>query len=292
VLTGTASAVTPTRFVVGTITVAYDNSMLRNGTALADGMVVRVKSALDPVVGVLAAQEVRILDGNLRAAAGTEASAQGVVSGLAASTFSLSGVRVTYGSSTRFRNGTAANLANGALLSVEGAVDASGGLSADRITFPAPDNSAAEAVVSSIASNGFALVSPDGIQVLVRTDTRWRDRSSLGSSNLSLARLRVGDRVQVVGGEVGEGVISADGVTRIDPAAGVVLAARVRSAQLGAASILSLQAVTSASTRYRDVDGSPLTAAQFFAKAVGRTVKATGSVSGANVMASSLEIEP
>lgn len=293
VLTGAVSGVTPTTFALGGLTVAYDNTTLRDApNGLADGMVVRVKSATDPANGVLAAAEVRAIDGTLRAAAGTEASAQGVVSGLTTSTFTLGGLVVAYDATTRYRNGTAADLANGAIVEAEGVVDAAGRLVAQRISFPAPDHAAAEAVVWSKTADGFMLLSPDGVQVVVGPDTKWRDKSSAKLSVFGLAQLNVGDRVAVSGLTGVDGIVAADGVTRIDPASGAMLQGRVSSASGGTITLLSVHVLAVGSTIYRDVDGSVLTSGAFFAKAVGRSVKATGTPSGSDMIASVLEIEP
>jgi hypothetical protein len=293
-LTGRIANVTPTSFLLGSITVTYDGTTLRDApSGLADGMVVRVKSAADPVGGVLAASEVRAIDGNFRAAAGTEASAQGVVSGLTTSTFSLGGFTIGYNSSeTRFVDGTAADLANGAIVEAEGVLDANGVLLAQKITFPAGDKASVDAMVTSKSANGFTLVANDGVQVVVDAGTKWRDRSAAKMGTLGLTQLAVGDRVSVTGAEVAAGVVSADNVTRLDPAQGLTLYGRARADSGSAVSLLSLQAMATGSTTYQDADGTLLGASAFFAKAVGRTVKASGVASGSDVIVSSFEIEP
>ncbi|MGE5096718.1 MAG: DUF5666 domain-containing protein [Betaproteobacteria bacterium] len=293
VLSGHVSSVTASTFVLGTITVTYDSTMLRDAPAsgLADGMPVRVKSPADPSAGVLAAAEVRVLDG-LRAAAGTEASASGVVSGLTTSTFFLAGIPVSYDGTTRFRNGTLADLANGAQVEAEGIADANGVLVAQKVTFPAGDNAAADATVTAITANGFTLLSSNGVQVAVRADTKWKDKSAAKLATFGLAQLNVGDRVMVTGSEVSSGVVSADTVTRNDASTSVFVAGRARSVAGNAAVVVATQAIATAGTVYRDADGSVLTADAFFAKAAGRTVKASGVLSGSQVVASELDIEP
>jgi uncharacterized protein DUF5666 len=292
VLTGTASNLAAGSFTLGAVTVAFDANTSGDTAALAEGVTVRVKSGASPVAGILAASAVRVLDGTLRAAAGTEASAQGVVSGLTTSAFSLGGQRVVYDANTGYRNGTAADLANGALVEAEGIVDASGAIVASRITLPAPDDATIEASVTSISADGFTVVTAGGVKVVVGAGTQWRDRSSAKVTNFGLAQLSVGDSVAVDGKEIDDGVLLASGVERVDRTADVAIMARARSTEGHTLTLLSMPVRASASASYSDVSGKAISASAFFAKAAGRKVKAEGHCSRGVLIGTDFEIEP
>jgi len=292
VLTGTASNVAAGSFTLGGVTVTFDASTSGDTASLAEGVTARIKSGATPVGGVIAASEVRVLDGTLRAAAGTEASAQGVVSGLTTSAFSLGGQRVVYDATTDYGNGTAADLANGVLLEVEGVVDADGAIVASRIQLPAPDDASIEASVASISADGFTVLLADGVKVVVDAGTQWRDRSSAKVGNFGPAQLSVGDSVAVDGKEIDDGVVLASGVERVDRTSDVTITARARSAEGNAITLLSLPVRAAASAGFSDVKGKAISASAFFAKAAGRKVKADGRVRSGVVVGTDFEIEP
>ena len=292
ILTGSASGIAGNSFTVGDVTVSFDGTVTGDASAVADGMVVRVKALGDPVGGFLVASEVRVVDGNMGVPAGTSVTAEGVVSGLTASSFRVGAILVTYDATTRFRNGTLADLANGDVVEVEGVSAADGSVAAVKVKYPSPSRGVAQANVVSISANGFTLVSDTGVSVLVASGTRWTDRSAAKATNLGLATLQVGDRVKVMGDEVARGVISAANVTRFNPACGVVLTGRARAAAGGALELLGQNAVASPQATFTDVDGTALAAGVFFAKAAGRAIKSSGVQSGNDLLMSSFEIEP
>jgi len=292
VLTGNVSGVTGNSFNVGDVTVSFDGTVTGDATAVANGMVVRVKALGDPVGGFLVASEVRVLDGNLGVPAGTSVTAEGVVSGLGANSFFVGAILVTYDASTRFRNGTAADLANGAVVEVEGISAADGSVAAAKVKYPAPARGFLQAGVVSISANGFTLISDTGVSVLVDSGTRWTDRSAAKLAAMGLANVNLGDRVNVSGEEVAPGVISAASVTRLNPAQGLTLAGRARAAAGSTLDLLGQNAVASPQATFKDVDGTALAAGAFFAKAAGRTIKASGVQSDNGLLMSSFEIEP
>jgi hypothetical protein len=224
--------------------------------------------------------------------AGTSVTAEGVVSGLGANSFFVGAILVTYDAGTSFRNGTRANLANGAVVEVEGVSAADGSVAAVKVKYPSPGRGVAQGAVVSVAANGFTLISDTGVSVLVDSGTRWSDRSAAKLSTMGLANVNVGDRLKVAGDEVAQGVISASSVTRLNPASGVSLAGRARASAGSTLDLLGQNAVASPQATFKDVDGTAMAAGVFFAKAAGRTVKASGVQSGNGLLMSSFEIEP
>lgn len=290
VLTGPVTQLTAESFVVGTATVLRDDTKLLDAPlGLAEGMRVRVAGP-DAAGGLpLRPDSIRVLRGDLGVAAGTEASSEGIVSGLTPASFVLDGLTVLYGSGTRWREGAASDLRDGARIEAEGVVAADGALRAEKIAFRGRQAASIDATVAAHTTDGFVLLSPDGVQVIVDGATRLRDRSSARLAALRLDDVRIGDRMSVAGDEIREGAVLAKDATRLDRSGMVAMTARARAASPGALSVLSLR-VAGGATTYRDVDGSPLDAAGFFAKAAGRRVIVTGIASGPDVEASSLQI--
>jgi hypothetical protein len=295
VVSGAISSVDATTFRLGALTVDYSAAALSNIPAggLANGMVVRARAASGPAAGRLSATAVEGLSGGLRAPAGMEASAGGVVSGRSAAGFSLGGLVVRIDSKTKYRNGAAADLTDGDVVEVEGTVQADGSLQASRVTFRAPDTAGAEAAVASKDAAGFWLISASGVRVDVTTATRFRDRSKAGTGKYSLGSMAAGHTVLVSGVESAEGTILASEVSLVDPKGSATLRARARALADPSAVLLSIGAVAGATTVYQDANGAAIGEQAFFAKAAGRRVKATGPVTGpASIGALALEIEP
>lgn len=292
VLTGRVTGLTGESFMIGAATVIRDDTKLLDApSGLAEGL--RVRVAAHEAAGGLALQpdSIRVLRGDLGLPAGSEASSEGIVSGLTPSSFVLDGLTVHYGSGTRWRDGAASDLRNGARVEAEGLVGADGSLAAEKVDFRGREAASIDAVVAARTTDGFVLLSADGVQVVVDAATRLRDRSTVRLATLRLGDVRIGDRMSVAGLEIREGVVLARDATRLDLVGTVSMTARARAASPGALSMLSLR-IGGGATTYRDVDGSPLDAAGFFAKAAGRRVIVTGAASGADVAAGSLQISP
>ena len=295
VVSGAISSVTERSFSLGALAVDYDAASLRDVPAggLANGMFLRVKAATEPFDGRIRAAEARYVSGSLGVAAGTEASAQGVVSSRTASANSLGGLVVRIDGKTRFRNGGAADLVDGAVVEAEGTVLADESLQASRITFQAPDDASANAQVMSKDAGGFWLISPNGLRVEVSRQTRFRDRRKSGAGTFDWTTLKAGDFVSVSGLEVAEATILASEVSRVDPLVNITLRARARTVANPEAILLGIWVSAAVGTAFQDANGNAITGDVFFAKAAGRRVKATGLVTGADsIGATALEIEP
>lgn len=289
VVSGPVSLLSAGLFRLGDLTVTYDPSA---SPALAQGMVVRAASANPPLGGVLAASRVEVVAAAFSAAAGTVASATGVVRALNATGFSLGALPVLVTKATKFRNGTASDLADGDLVEAEGEIQASGALLASRVTFPAPESASAEAVVASRTASAFVLAVGPGINVQMSNQTRFKDRTSARVGGFDSKLLRVGDRVSVSGGEIAPGTILADSVSKVDAAPTVQLVARSRAVADPSISLLAVSARAAAGAIYRDASGAALTREAFFAKAAGRRILLRGSPTAEGIAASVLEIEP
>lgn len=289
VLTGVASAVGPSSFVVGDVTVAFDTASV---PGLADGRVVRARGPAEPQGGLLAASDVSVVSGALSAAAGAPGSAEGVVARRTATGFTLGGLVVRVDRETKYRNGTASQVVDGVLVEAEGTVQADGSLLAQAVSLPRPDTALAEATVVSRDATGFWLLSADGVRVEVTAQTKFKDRRRARANGFDWKSLRPGDVVQASGDEIDTGVIRASSIERVEATGLVTAKARVRSSAEPAATLLGLLASATPAATFADENGAALTAEAFFARAVGRRVKATGTVSGPESLAvSRFEIE-
>lgn len=288
VVSGPISLLAAGQLRLGDLTVTFDPA---GAPALANGQVVRAVSTFPPSGGVLAANAVEVVAAAFSAGAGTQASATGVVADRSAAGFRLGALAVQLANGTKYRNGTAADLANGELVEAEGEIQAGGALLASRITFPAPDAAAAEAVVASRTAATFVLAVGSGITVQLSNQTRFRDRTRARAGGFDAKLLRAGDRVSVSGLEIAAGTILAESVSKVDAVPGVQVVARARAVADPAVTLLSLPMRAGAATVFQDVDGAPLAREAFFAKAAGRRIVARGLPAAGGVEAGIFEIE-
>ncbi len=120
-----SSFTSPTSFTVDTTPVDASKAVFEDGTSgLAAGVRVEVEGAL--VDGVLVATKVKIEDEHDDAAKGFEVEGAITVADATAKTFVVRGVTVSYGDTTTFRNGTAANLLVNQRVEVKGALGTDG----------------------------------------------------------------------------------------------------------------------------------------------------------------------
>lgn len=126
----------PTQFSVSGIVVNASSARFDDGTAgLAVGVRVEVKGRVSG--GVLIAERVKIEDGDK--VNNLEFELHGTASNVTATTFEVRGVKVNFTGTTLFRNGSAANLVNGAQIEVKGVASnstaSSTSINATRISF-------------------------------------------------------------------------------------------------------------------------------------------------------------
>lgn len=183
---------TTQRFRIGTIQIDASGSVIyNNGSAsdLADGRVLRVRGQVSN--GLLRAGEIQFL----RAAEDSVGELTGVITDLVSSaSFKVRGSAVDAGAGgVTFRGGTDANLANGALVRIEGRV-IDGILRASRVEFVTAEDSRALAfrgLVSdySAGSGSFVLLGVpmrlDGNARLAATDGSPLPRSSFATGELA-----------------------------------------------------------------------------------------------------------
>jgi len=120
---------------------------------IKNGDFVEVKSATSPANGVITATSIKLED-ELKAAENENAEFEGFVTNLTGSGFLIGATQVTFGNSTIFMNGVAADLTAGMKVEVEGNV-VNGILVARKIVFK--DNLRISALVTAVNPDGSAL---------------------------------------------------------------------------------------------------------------------------------------
>ncbi|MDE2048033.1 MAG: hypothetical protein KGJ44_06460 [Betaproteobacteria bacterium] len=198
-------------FMVGTLNVTYDSTTklknLPNG--LSDGLLVRVSGLAtdyNATTNTLKAAKVKQVD-PFGEHGMNEGEIKGAVSNLDTTkmTFTVGNTNVAYTSTTTFKNGTATDLANGAMVEVEGAI-ANSVLTARSIEFRKPEMEIDElhGVIADLA----ATTTPAGFSFTVKGQKVQTDGNTVFTLKSSTA-LQNGMKVEVDGSSVTNGVLLA-----------------------------------------------------------------------------------
>jgi hypothetical protein len=279
-------------FDIGALTVNYNGANIRDmpnpaGNAW-NGLLVEAKGnscAATPACGTLTANKVEPNGPQMRDA--DEFEIEGFVTSLTStSDFVVGNQRVVTTTSTRFEGGIASDIAVGVKLEVEGVL--SGGvLTASKVEFG--DGIKIEADIDTVGTSSLALRGLPGITVTVNSLTRFEGDAS------GLNNLVAGDHVRIRGRASGSSAVIASEVEKRSPDTRVELQGAIQAIN-GASpnqvvTILGV-GVNTTGVVFEDVDDRVIARDAFFAKAVvGTLVKARGSLSGATVTWSEMELE-
>lgn len=198
-------------FMLGTLTVNYAGASFVGGLAtgqLADGLKVRVRSAANPVAGVLQATQVQRWQ-EVPQANGTPINLTGVISSYASlSSFRLLGT-LTDAGAAQITGGRASAIGNGVKVEVSGFMN-SGTLVVGKLKIKHIPGTGGPASFNLVGTVG-AYASPASFKVQGQTV----DASGAGVvfSGGSAASLANGANVTIVGSQVVNGVLLADTVT-------------------------------------------------------------------------------
>ena len=206
-VSGFVTSQTGTRLTIGALTV--ETATADPAVSPGGGWVGRLVSAQgrqcqgDPVCGTLTASRVDSSGPTLDDA--EEADLEGFVTLVGPNSFELGGITVTWSSGTSFENGTAADLAIGSKLEVEGAV-AGGVLVASKVDFQ--DDVRIEAdVAGGDATGGYTLAGLPGLTVRLNASTQLNNGTPRAGDHVTL-RGRAGSPGSVVASRIERG--SAD----------------------------------------------------------------------------------
>src|SRR5712691_6075582 len=286
-------------FGIGALTVNYSNAIISDmpnpvGNAW-NGLLVEAKGSTctgtTPVCGTLNATKVEPNGPQLQEAADFEI--EGFVTAVPpdvpSGSFKVGNQLVITTGSTRFEGGVPGDIALGVKLEVEGVLS-SGILTASKIEFR--DSVKIEADIDTVGASSLTLRGLPGITVTVNSLTQFG-----GSSVTGLNNLFAGDHVQVRGRASGANSVIATEVEKLSPDSRVELQGSIQSIT-GASpnqvvTILGVPVNTSTTGfAFEDVNNNPIARAAFFAQvAVGRLVKARGTLSMGTVTWEKLELE-
>lgn len=203
---------------------------------------------------------------------------------VSATDFDVAGAKVTTTTSTVFKNGAAADLALNVRVEVRGTLDANKVLVADVVEIERIAVIGLEATVSAVTTNTLTVL---GVTIAVDTNTRFEDESSAQVQMFTLKDVKVGDTVLVRGYEnpAGSGMVLAVRLERLPPSTEVRVRGPFTATTAPQFKILSLTIDATSATFWKGEEGQSLTAAEFFAQAVGQIVDVRGTASGSTLMA-------
>lgn len=203
--------------------------------------------------------------------------------------FDIGSYHVATNAATQYENGTASDLAVSRIVEVEGSVDASGTLVADRVAFRKDGGLQLTGPVQSVdaGTQRFELL---GMTITVNSLTRFEDKST-DTERFSVGDINVGDYLLVRAYQNGTDTIATH-VTR-EPAQAELDLRGVLSAPLAPQfTLLGQTVLTDGSTRFRNVEGADIDQATFFSLAAvgshdvrvkGTPVQGTSTVNAADV---------
>ena len=216
---------------------------------------------------------------------------EGLITRFASATdFDVAGAKVTTTASTVFKNGTAADLALNVRVEVRGTLDANMVLVADVVEIERVAVVALQGTVSAVTTTTLTVL---GVTITVDTMTRFEDDSSAQVQMFSLQNVAVGDTVQVRGYEspAGSGMVLAVRLERLPPSTTVRVRGPFTAGTAPKFTILGITIDATNATFGKDEEDQSLTAAQFFAQAVGQIVDVRGTATGSTVTASTAIID-
>ncbi len=210
-----------------------------------------------------------------------------VTSFVSATDFEVDGLPVTTAADTVYINGTIETLGLDIKLAIDGMLNTSGILIADRIVFRLPSYLEIDADIESIDIDRSA-ISLLGIEVATSESTLFRDRSAVGIRDFGFDDLAIGDRAEVRAYLDNASPI-ATRLERQVPAATVTLKAPVDMIAPPGVSLLGVLVMSSEDTVFQNEERQVIDAETFFALlSVRSLVKAEGSYDGTSILASKL----
>jgi len=285
------------RFNINALVVDYSSATLDNfpNGAISDGDPVEAKGTSLGGAGELVATQVEfenpLADGN----DGDRIEIEGFITRFVSATdFDVSGFPVTTTGSTVYEGGDSGDLGLNIKVEVEGDIDSTGTLVADKVDIRRAKAVRATANLDSVDASGNSVVLL-GITVKVDTLTRIEDKSSADVDPLTLNDVNAGNYVEVRGDEfpAGSGEILATIFEREDPDPDSELQGFVETISDPSFTILGVTIETGTGTVFRDVNDAVISSTDFFNQlAANDLVKATGSESSdTTITATEIEFE-
>jgi len=249
-------------FVLGALTVNFRTATVVG--SLSNGVFVQVRGTQTASGSSMTATRVTVEDPTVGGATGTTMEIEGFVTAFTSATvLRVNGQAVTTTAQTVFDNGTVTDLAENTRLEVEGQVDTTGTLVAEKISFRRRNggNVRLEADVEAVTTTTVTLL---GLVVRVDPLTQFKDDMG-GERHFRFDRIRGGDRLEIRGMVDAQGTIVATRLRRRPPKTEVVLQAPVESITPPNLGIRGVAIQTNAATVFEDFSPNHPPATQFFA---------------------------
>ncbi|MDH5212825.1 MAG: DUF5666 domain-containing protein [Gammaproteobacteria bacterium] len=285
------------RFSINALAVDYSAAVLDNfpGGQISNGDFVEAKGTALDGSGALVASRVEFEGGVITGANGDYVEIEGFITRfVSAQDFDVSGVSVITNGSTVFEGGVAADLGLNVKVEVDGTLNSSGIIIAEKVDIRRAKAVRVTALVDSVNAAGNSLVML-GITFNVDALTRLEDKSSADVDPLTIGDLNAGDYLEIRGSELpaGSGQIAAAILEREDIDSRTILQGFVETVSDPSFTILGVSITTNGSTAFRDTDDSIITAAEFFNRvSAGSLVKASGTeTSSMAITADEVEFE-
>lgn len=268
---GLAENATATTFTIGGLSVDYGSA---DTSDLAGGVVNngdRVEAETAPsgftAPSSFIADEVESADGT-GIGAGERIELEGFITDFASpASFRVLNIPVTTTAGTVFENGSAASLANGVKVEVEGTVNSGGVLVAESCEIESTGAVRTEWNLEAIDLAG-STVTVLGIQWEIRSTTELEDDSAADVDPLNFANLAIGDLVKVRGFRDG-GALVASRLERDDPQTEAELRGPITSVTIGGVvdfEILGIGIRSDGSTVHFDENEVVISQADFFSR--------------------------
>jgi len=283
------------RFTVGTQVVDYRTATLDGFPASGPvaGDIVEAKGATLLADGALKATRVQKEDGDFHGHQGDGGELEGLVTRFVSPTdFDVAGQKVTTTVTTVFVGGAAADLQMDARVEVEGKLDASGTLVADKVAIRHESSLKLSAPVEAVAVDGMGgTLQALGITFIVTADTRKEDHQT-DNHFFSLADVHVGDWVEMSGypDPAGTGKMIATKLERHNPESTVELQGPADQLASPTFKIVGVSVDTTPSTAFSDGDMA-ISSTDFFGLANGLVVEVEGSWTSPSLLATKAQIE-
>ncbi len=280
-------------FTINGLTVDFSAAVFDpSNLQLANGQLVEAEGSASG--NTLTASRVELED-DFEAEDGDEGELEGFIQSVDSGTqFTVANVTVVHGSSTRFENGTAADLVPNAEVEVEGTVDANSVLQASQIEFESEDEQELairiEAPVQGTDTQN-RTVTVLGITIATDNQTQFKDERD-DVRPFSIDQLVVGDYVELRAFFSGQ-ILIAGRIERDSSTPRVRLQSLLDSTDMAANQIV-IEGVTvdTSSADFRDANDNVISATQFYATAQpGDLVRARGSFDGQSITADEVSFE-
>jgi len=251
---GKVGSLTATTFQIGALTIDFASASgdpKTGDTVEARG----AAAAFDSATNTFVADSIETLTG-LSPAHDESLEVEGYITRFVSpSDFDVGNVHAQVVSSTKFEGGSAASLAQNVKVEMEGTVNSSGVLVADKVEIKSTASMRLDGKIEQIDGAALQLVVL-GVRFTIRDGAQLKDNSAADVSPFTFADFAVGDRVKVRGFLDGNSVIASQ-VERDDPGPGAQLRGRV-TATNPAASQIAIFGVTvtgNGATQYGGASG-------------------------------------